>query len=183
MQNRKSACLRFSLGVLVFSKCCCCFMVASHPCNMQCVLRCNVYIYIYIYRRNRPAEMIFVYYCSVAKHSHICKKSHKYCDTLKGREQSVFNQANIGTVSRATLGRLLRDRAERIWAFPSTVMPSCAWAETETATPLSLFSTPLHPSSSCGQEERRRRKMFHVCFVSNSLTCCHAAGPRWVSSG
>ena len=31
--------------------------------------------------------------------------------TLQGRERSVFNQANIGTVSRATLGRLLRDGA------------------------------------------------------------------------
>ena len=34
--------------------------------------------------------------------------------TLRGRERSVFNQTNIGTVSRATLGRLLRDRAERV---------------------------------------------------------------------
>ena len=50
--------------------------------------------------------------------------------TLKGRERSVFNQTNIGTVSRATLGRLLRDGAERVWAFPSATMPS--WAETET---------------------------------------------------
>ena len=44
--------------------------------------------------------------------------------TLKGRERSVFSQANIGTVSRATLGRLLRDGAERVWAFPSATMPS-----------------------------------------------------------
>ena len=50
--------------------------------------------------------------------------------TLQGRERSVFNQTNIGTVSRATLGRLLRDWAERVWAFPSATMPS--WAETET---------------------------------------------------
>ena len=28
---------------------------------------------------------------------------------LQGRERSVFDQAKIGTVSRATLGRLLRD--------------------------------------------------------------------------
>ena len=34
--------------------------------------------------------------------------------TLQGRERSVFNQTNIGTVSRATLGRLLRDGAERV---------------------------------------------------------------------
>ena len=44
--------------------------------------------------------------------------------TLQGRERSVFNQTNIGTVSRATLGRLLRDGAERVWAFPSVTMPS-----------------------------------------------------------
>ena len=44
--------------------------------------------------------------------------------TLQGREPSVFNQTNIGTVSRATLGRLLRDGAERVWAFPSATMPS-----------------------------------------------------------
>ena len=39
--------------------------------------------------------------------------------TLQGRERSVFNQANIGTVSGATLGRLQRDGAERVWAFSS----------------------------------------------------------------
>ena len=50
--------------------------------------------------------------------------------TLQGQERSVFNQANIGTVSRATLGRLLREGAEHVWAFPSVTMPS--WAETET---------------------------------------------------
>ena len=45
--------------------------------------------------------------------------------TLQARERSVFNQTNnIGTVSRATLGRLLRDGAERVWAFPSATMPS-----------------------------------------------------------
>ena len=44
--------------------------------------------------------------------------------TLQGRERSVFNQTNIGTVSRATLGRLLRDGAERVWAFPSATMSS-----------------------------------------------------------
>ena len=38
--------------------------------------------------------------------------------TLRSRERSVFNQTNIGTVSRATLGRLLRDGTERVWDFP-----------------------------------------------------------------
>ena len=43
---------------------------------------------------------------------------------LGGRERSVSNQMNIGTISRATLGRLLRDGAEREWTFPSATMPS-----------------------------------------------------------
>ena len=38
--------------------------------------------------------------------------------TLQGRERSN-DHSNIGTVSRATLGRLLRDGAESVWAFPS----------------------------------------------------------------
>ena len=50
--------------------------------------------------------------------------------TLRGRERSVFNQTNIGTVSRATLSRLLRDREKRVWAFPSTTMPFKAETET-----------------------------------------------------
>ena len=44
--------------------------------------------------------------------------------TLQDRERSVFNQTNIGTVSRATLERLLRDGPERVWAFPSATIPS-----------------------------------------------------------
>ena len=57
--------------------------------------------------------------------------------TLHSRERSVFNQTNIGsvsraigTVSRATLERLLRDGMECIWAFPSAAMPSRAETET-----------------------------------------------------
>ena len=37
--------------------------------------------------------------------------------TLQGRERSVFNQTNIGTVSRATLGGLLRDRRRAYGPF------------------------------------------------------------------
>ena len=44
--------------------------------------------------------------------------------TLRGWEPSVFNQTNIGTVSRAALGRLLRGGAGCAWAFPSVMMPS-----------------------------------------------------------
>ena len=60
--------------------------------------------------------------------------------TLHGRERSVFNQANIGTVSRATLGRLLKDGAERVWAFPSATMPSLAETETENASLIQVLT-------------------------------------------
>ena len=39
--------------------------------------------------------------------------------SLKGRERAIVNQTNIGTVSKATLEKLLRDGVERIFAFPS----------------------------------------------------------------
>ena len=50
------------------------------------------------------------------------KKGSGRHSTLQGRKRSVHNQTNIATVSRATLGRLLRDGAERVWAFPSATM-------------------------------------------------------------
>ena len=34
--------------------------------------------------------------------------------SLKGRETAIANQTNIGIVSKATLGKLLRDGVERI---------------------------------------------------------------------
>ena len=39
--------------------------------------------------------------------------------SLRGQERVIVNQTNVATVSRATLGKLLRDGVERIWAFPS----------------------------------------------------------------
>ena len=44
--------------------------------------------------------------------------------SLKGREKAIVGQTNIGTVSKATLGKLLRDGVERIWACPSAYIPS-----------------------------------------------------------
>ena len=38
--------------------------------------------------------------------------------SLKGRERAIVNQTNTGTVLKATLGKLLRDGVECIWAFP-----------------------------------------------------------------
>ena len=37
--------------------------------------------------------------------------------SLKGRERAVVSQTNNGTVSKATLGKLLRHGMERIWSF------------------------------------------------------------------
>ena len=44
--------------------------------------------------------------------------------TLQGRERCVFNQTNIGTVSRATLRKLPRDGAESLWSFLNETMRS-----------------------------------------------------------
>ena len=52
------------------------------------------------------------------------EKGNSRHSTLRGRERSVFNQSNTGAVSRATLGSLLRDGAERVWALPSATKPS-----------------------------------------------------------
>ena len=38
--------------------------------------------------------------------------------SLKGRERAIVS-SNIGTISKATVGKLLRDGVERMWAFPS----------------------------------------------------------------
>ena len=37
--------------------------------------------------------------------------------SLKGRERAIVSQTNIGTVSKATLGKLLSNGVERIWGF------------------------------------------------------------------
>ena len=39
--------------------------------------------------------------------------------SLEGRKSAIVNQTNIGTVLKATLGKLLRDGTERIWVFPN----------------------------------------------------------------
>ena len=41
--------------------------------------------------------------------------------TLKGRDRAIFNQTNIGHVSKETLRTLLKDGMERIWAFPNSM--------------------------------------------------------------
>ena len=44
--------------------------------------------------------------------------------SLKGRERAIVNQTNTGTVSKATLEKLLRDGLDSICAFPSAQIPS-----------------------------------------------------------
>ena len=43
---------------------------------------------------------------------------------LKGRVRVIVSQTNIGTVSKATSGKPLRNGVERILAFPSAKIPS-----------------------------------------------------------
>ena len=40
--------------------------------------------------------------------------------SLKGRKRAIVSQTNIGTISKATLGKHLRDGVEYIWTFLST---------------------------------------------------------------
>ena len=47
--------------------------------------------------------------------------------SLKGREGAIVSKTNFGTVSKATLGKLLRDGVEGIWAFPRAEIPP--WTE------------------------------------------------------
>ena len=39
--------------------------------------------------------------------------------SFKGRERAIVSRTNIGTVSKATFGKLVRDGVERMWDFPS----------------------------------------------------------------
>ena len=41
--------------------------------------------------------------------------------SLKGRERTIVSQTSIGTLSKATFGKNLRDGVERIWAFTSAL--------------------------------------------------------------
>ena len=44
--------------------------------------------------------------------------------SLKEQERAIVSQMDIGTVSKAMLGKLLRDGVECIWAFMSAKIPS-----------------------------------------------------------
>ena len=44
--------------------------------------------------------------------------------SFKGPGRVIINQTNIGSVSKTTLGKLLWNRVELIWDFPSAYIPS-----------------------------------------------------------
>merc|ERR1712121_308086 len=44
--------------------------------------------------------------------------------TLGGWDRAITNQTSVLSISRTTLRKLLKNGAERIWAFPSALMPS-----------------------------------------------------------
>ena len=77
-------------------------------------------------------------------------------------------------VSRATLGRLLRDGTGRVWAFPSATMPS--WTETETYTlarSLVLSHTRTHARAHAytHTHARTRARSLFLC-LSVCLSVC-----------
>ena len=44
--------------------------------------------------------------------------------SFKGREKAIVDPTNMGTVSKTTMGKLLRDGVERRCIFPSAQIPS-----------------------------------------------------------
>ena len=42
----------------------------------------------------------------------------------ESKREAIISQTNTGHVSKVTLGKLMRDGVERIWAFPSAKIPS-----------------------------------------------------------
>ena len=86
--------------------------------NKKCVLLVELYIYI------GPRAFQLTH-----SHNHYWERSpggergvergSAQRSSLRGRERAIVNQTNIGTVSKATLGEVLRDGVECTWAFPS----------------------------------------------------------------
>ena len=48
------------------------------------------------------------------------RKEKKRKEDEKGKEYFANVSPDVGTISKITLGKRLRDGVERIWAFPST---------------------------------------------------------------
>ena len=49
--------------------------------------------------------------------------------SLKGWERAIVNQTNIGTISKSTQGKLLRDGVEHTWAFSECIDTILNWTE------------------------------------------------------
>ena len=77
--------------------------------------------------------MPFVSGVDVTKLVRFCLTYALYCVNYKNEKDQNYGthvpgdkqtNMNIGTASKATLGKLLRDGVKRIWAFPSAEIPS-----------------------------------------------------------
>ena len=62
------------------------------------------------------------------------------CLEEKGVERGSVNHTNIGTVSKATLGKPMREGEEHIWPFPSAQIPP--WTELNWVNEPDIPSTP-----------------------------------------
>ena len=83
----------------------------------------------------------------------------------KVRNDLCSTRQIIGTVSRATVGRLLRDGAERIWAFPSTTMPF--WTETVYKSSICMCAcTNTHICHNCQQKLKHCMKASYKELVN-----------------
>ena len=87
------------------------------------------------------------------------------------RSGTICVQPNIGTVSKASLGRLLRDEAKRVWAIPGATMPS--WAETETY--FSTRSTGFKLCSSLSFSNKHCAYFYINSFFQNQSLDWHRA--------
>ena len=53
----------------------------------------------------------------IARRREALKKGSARRSFLKGRERAIVNETNVGSVSKATLGKLLKGGVERIRSF------------------------------------------------------------------
>ena len=86
----------------------------------------------------------------------------------------MFNQTHIDTVSRATLGRLPRDGAERVWAFPSARCHLELKLKLKLTENLSLFGMVKNKEKKMKKKDDIRRKKNQLMF------CFHKYSPKAV---
>ena len=88
---------------------------------------------LYVCLAENSVTMPFVSGVDVTKLVRFCLTYALYCVNYKNEKDQNYGthvpgdkqtNMNIGTASKATLGKLLRDGVKRIWAFPSAEIPS-----------------------------------------------------------